>query len=98
MRYLVRLEFPLYGAFQESFTFRPDLSRTLSSLGVSGTSWIIRLMMVSSLPKALVATQVKVAVSVLSVRRTLIVDRTPSFRISSFIVYLGTNIHYILCR
>ena len=77
------MELPLYGVCQDSFTLRPDFSRTLSSLGVSGTSWMMRLMLVSSLPNALVATQVKRAVSVRSVRFMLMVERTPSCSISS---------------
>ena len=68
--------------------FLPAFSNTLSSYGVSGTSWIMRLMLVSSLPNALVATQVKRAESALSDLLILIVDRTPSVTISSRTVYL----------
>lgn len=68
--------------------FLPAFSNTLSSYGVSGTSWIMRLMLVSSLPNALVATQVKRAESALSDLLMLIVDRTPSVTISSRTVYL----------
>ena len=46
---------------------------------------MIRLMLVSSLPKALVATQVKRAESARSVLLMLIVERTPSVTISSLI-------------
>jgi hypothetical protein len=48
----------------------------------------MRLMLVSSLPNALVATQVKRAESALSDLLMLIVDRTPSVTISSRTVYL----------
>ena len=49
---------------------------------------MIRLTEVSSLPKALVATHVNKAESLLSVRLMLIVERTPSAWISSRMVYL----------
>lgn len=49
---------------------------------------MIILMLVSSLPKALVATQVKSAESPLSVALILKSDKTPLGKISSWMVYL----------
>lgn len=80
-------EFPSYGATQDSCTDLPDLSKTFNPYGISGTSWTIILMLVSSLPNALVATQVKSAESERSVRLMLKSESTPWGKISSLIVY-----------
>lgn len=53
--------------------------------------WTIMLILVSSLPNAFVATQVKRAESVLSVLFILKSDNTPFGSISSRIVYLINN-------
>lgn len=66
---------------------RPDLSSTFKPYGISATSWMIKLMLASSLPNALVATQVNSAESARSVRLMDRLDITPDGRISSRIVY-----------
>ena len=53
--------------------------------------WTIRLMLVSSDPNAFVATQVKSAVSVRSARLTLRSLRTPFDKMSSLMVYPGSD-------